>query len=507
MCTRISLSRAQSLSDIGIRYKGNGTYLQSQQSEKRSFKIDLAKYQPGQKLAGVTKLTLNSNVTDASWMNEVLSYALFRDAGVPAPRTAYARVTVTAPGTYDHEYFGLYSLVEDPDSKWAREQFGKKGGMILKPSTRDLFKYEGMDWSKYEQAYDPKSDVSDEQKERFYAFAKLVTEADDAEFARQLPDFLDLDEFARFMAVTVWLSTMDSILAMGQNFVVYLHPKTNRFQFVPWDLDHSFGNFGMTGSQDQRERLSIHHPWVGANRFLERVMNVEALRTLYLAKLAEFQKTIFQPARLQAQVDELAPVLREAVQAEDSAKAARFDKVVAGESVPPAGFGGGGPRPPADQPRPSGPESAAPGAAARPDGGGGAPGGGQNAGPGGPGFRGGFMQPSKPIKKFVEARYASVADQLAGKSEGEQINPFGGGRPGGGGGQLGPGNFLARAIREAADADHDGKVTQAEFTALAAKWYGDWSATVPEGLTEEQLAAGLSKAFPFPRPPGGPPAP
>jgi len=27
------------------------------------------------------------------------------------------------------------------------------------------------------------------------------------------------------MAVTVWLSNMDSILSMGQNFYVYLHPK------------------------------------------------------------------------------------------------------------------------------------------------------------------------------------------------------------------------------------------------------------------------------------------
>ena len=58
----------------------------------------------------------------------------------------------------------------------------------------------------------------------------------------------DLDEFARFMAVTVWLSTMDSILGMGQNFYVYLDPKTHKFQFMPWDLDHSFGQFGMKGS-------------------------------------------------------------------------------------------------------------------------------------------------------------------------------------------------------------------------------------------------------------------
>ena len=56
-------------------------------------KIDLNEYVKGQKLAGITKLNLHSNVTDASWMNEVLSHRLYRDAGVPAPRTAYARST------------------------------------------------------------------------------------------------------------------------------------------------------------------------------------------------------------------------------------------------------------------------------------------------------------------------------------------------------------------------------------------------------------------------------
>ena len=40
--------------------------------------------------------------------------------------------------------------------------------------------------------------------------------------------FLDLDNFSRYMAVTTWLSTLDSILGIGQNYYVYLHPKTGK---------------------------------------------------------------------------------------------------------------------------------------------------------------------------------------------------------------------------------------------------------------------------------------
>src|SRR5204863_4642112 len=114
------------IKDVAVRYKGNGTWMQSRGSPKRSLKVDLNHFVKGQKFAGVSKLNLHNNVTDASWMNEVLSHRLFRDAGVPAPRTAYARVYVTVPGKYNHEFLGLYSMVEDVDHTFVEEKLGAK---------------------------------------------------------------------------------------------------------------------------------------------------------------------------------------------------------------------------------------------------------------------------------------------------------------------------------------------------------------------------------------------
>jgi hypothetical protein len=71
------------LRDVAVRYKGNGTFLESRDSLKRSLKIDLNKYVKNQGLGDVRMLTLQNNVTDASLMNEVLAYRLYRDAGVP----------------------------------------------------------------------------------------------------------------------------------------------------------------------------------------------------------------------------------------------------------------------------------------------------------------------------------------------------------------------------------------------------------------------------------------
>jgi len=83
--------------DIGVRYKGNGTFSNSSGQGKISMKLHLNKYVKGQKLAGLSMLI--SQTTSPTRMDERrMAYKLFRDAGVPAPRVSYARVYITVTG-------------------------------------------------------------------------------------------------------------------------------------------------------------------------------------------------------------------------------------------------------------------------------------------------------------------------------------------------------------------------------------------------------------------------
>jgi spore coat protein CotH len=321
----------------------------------------------------VSQLNLHNCVRDPGSMNETIAYRLFNEGGVPASRTAYAKLFVTVPGKYDHQYFGLYSLVEDVGKDFIQEKLGVEKGALFKPVTPEPFADLGDDWQKYNQTYDPKGEITTEQKNRVIAFAKLVSHADDSEFAKKLPEFLDLENFARYMALTTWLVDMDGILGVGQNYYVYLHPKTHRFMFLPWDQDQTFGQFPRGSTPEQRENLTIHKPWSGESRFLERVFNSDQFKQLYLARMRELNETILKPELIRAQVDQLAPLLRSAVREESPERLAGFDKAAAGEmveiSMGPAGMGG---------------------------------------------------TPVKSIKAFAGPRHQSVEGQLAGKIEGQR---------------------------------------------------------------------------------------
>jgi hypothetical protein len=365
-----------SFTNVGVRIKGNGTFLASLGSYKHPFKVELNHYVKGQRLAGKGTLNFGNLNADFSCLGDALGYEFFRDAGVPAPRTAFARMLLSITGREDHRPLGLYVMAENPDDVWARDRFGQKGTAIFKPVTYELFSDLGTNWSAYSGIYDPKTKITTDQEERLMALARFVAKAPDAAFAAELGNHLDVEEVARYFACETLLSNYDGIYTTGQNFLMYLDPRTQRFGLIPWDLDHSWGEFPFLGTVDQREHASIWHPWVGKNHFLERLFSAPVFKEAYRRELEHLVTTVFVPARLSRRVDELAPVVRPVIAEVSTNRLARFDVAVSSKFY--------------DGPRD----------ARSPD------------------------DPNRPVwqlKRFFANRAASVRDQLDGKSEGLRV--------------------------------------------------------------------------------------
>ena len=419
----------QVFKDAAVRFKGNASYMSSQRGLKRPFKIDLNKFDKKAQFKGLTTLVLNNNIMDASMMRETIAYPLFRAAGLPASRTGYAKVYLTVTGQHDRQYVGLYTLVEYVDEEFLARHFGNGESLLLKPEgMQGGVQYLGENWDRYKERYDAKfGDKGEEGKkarQQLIQFANLVQNGSDEEFKLKISDYLDVDAFVRFLAVNTLIANLDSILAMGHNYYMYLNPNTNKFVFFPWDLDLSFSGFPMGGSAEQQLDLSIDHPHSGSNKLIERLLAMETVKKSYYGHLQTLMKTTFNTEQLEKHIAAAERLIAETIKAEP--------------------------------PQPSG----------------------MMGRPGG-----GVFGRTVSLREFIPRRIESVTAQLNGKSKGFVPQPrmrFGGG-PGGPGGfgppgagpmvVARPGTLEAPPLLKALDTDQSKSLSMSEFSAGAKEFF------------------------------------
>lgn len=320
----------QTVNDVGVRYKGNGTFWMGHHTGKYSFKIDFSEYVKKQEFLGLKKINVNNCVTDPSMLREALSYELFREAGVPASRTGWAEVAISVGDDQKPKEIGLYLIVEQVDKRFLKRVYGSSEGLLVKPSCFGAFLYLGDDWKDYQLAYVPKTDGTPEQAQRMMEFARLVHLADDKEFNARVEDYLDMDEFFSFLAVNVMLSNLDSFLGGTQNYYAYLDPATNKIQLIPWDLDISFGAFSLVGTPQTRRDLSIDQPQIGegSNRVIERVLAIPRFKQAYHERIRQLLDKQFNENKLIGQIDDQADFIRPFVSKQGDGADHRFDAAI-----------------------------------------------------------------------------------------------------------------------------------------------------------------------------------
>jgi putative membrane-bound dehydrogenase-like protein len=370
------IAEGRTYKGVGLRYSGNASYMASAGGLKRSFLIDLER-SDNRDFHGLHAIGLQSGALDPAKAREALAFALFREAGVPAPRTAVAEVTLTVPGRHDKAYLGLYTLVEPVDREFLKDRFHTEKGVLLRPQGLRGLDFLGDDWEKYRGPYRPLAEPSPVEANRLIDFVRLIQQGDDQKFRTEIDSYLDVDRFLRFMALQAMIANADGFFTLGYNYSLFLDPTTNRFIFIPGDQELSFANFLMMGSADQLMDMSVDRPYGGENRLVDRLLAIREVREAHQKLIKELATTVFREDRLLAAAAAIEGVTKAIVEREAAARALRAE--------PPVGFG-------------------PPGAPTAPD-----------------------------LRTFAEKRTASIADQIARKKDGyrPQFNfgPPGGNRP------------------------------------------------------------------------------
>jgi spore coat protein H len=285
--------------DIGLRYKGNFSFLSSSAAApfRANLKVKTDLFDGKSSWDGVETLNFHAGVLDPSLMREALGYALFRAAGVPSSRTAYAEITFNIPGLHTNARGGVYLLIENINKQFLKRALPPGTGLLFKPEgTRGGITSRGESWSQYLPTYRPDREATLQEQKRTMEFANLISQPDVALFRSRIGTYLDVDQFLRYVAVNSFLLNWDSYLTGNHNYYFYLDPKDDKFRFIPWDLDLSAGYSGFGGPADIGEMM---RPFRGDNRLIYWLLDDPAIAENYRGIIKELSKTVFARAELE----------------------------------------------------------------------------------------------------------------------------------------------------------------------------------------------------------------
>jgi len=241
---------------IGIRYKGSiGAFVNCVSGNnwanpsghktctKLSMKLKMNWEDSDAQFYGLKKLQFHSMNLDDSQMRDRLGYWLFREMGVAAPRCVHARLMING------EYVGLFSLVEQIDGRFTRQNWDDGKGNLYKEvwpldsdgNVQNPSNY--LDALKTNEDENPSVDMISN-------FATEIKNADDNQLVEIVEKWMDTDAIISYVVVdrTIrhddgpfhWYCNGNS--CSPHNFYWYENPTENKLHLIPWDLDNAFEN-------------------------------------------------------------------------------------------------------------------------------------------------------------------------------------------------------------------------------------------------------------------------
>jgi spore coat protein CotH len=278
--------------DVGVHLKGSKLGSFRPLEEKPSFTLNFDKFVDGQSFHGMDKVYLNNSVEDPTYVNEDVGGMMFRAAGVPAPRTAHARVELNQAAK------GVYVLKEGFDRAWLKHWFQQSRGNLYEGGAR-------------EDITTPlEKDVGDKSpgREDLEALAKAAQESDPAKRWASLSKTLDIERFVTFAAMEVILWHWDGYCMNVNNYRLYGDPGSGKMVFIPHGMDVLF----------EEPEGPVVPKWQGL--VAQGVMSTPEGKRAYQDKLRALIEKVFRLEDIEARIAVLEKRLQPALSDSERAK-------------------------------------------------------------------------------------------------------------------------------------------------------------------------------------------
>lgn len=244
------------ISPVGIRYKGSvGAFVNCVSGNdwanpsgfktctKLSMKVKINWDGREEKFYQQKKLQFHSQNLDASHMRERLGYYLFREMGVPSPRSVHARLLING------QYVGLFALTEQIDGHFLKHNFKDDDGNLYKEIWP--LNYEGVPYKEWEYIDALKTNEENNPNvDVIKSFGQRIADASFSQARKIVENQMNLEEVLSYIVVDRAIKHDDGPFhwycfgngCSNHNFYIYEAPNDKKLHLIPWDLDNAFEN-------------------------------------------------------------------------------------------------------------------------------------------------------------------------------------------------------------------------------------------------------------------------
>jgi spore coat protein H len=206
--------------NTGFRFKGTNV---SSKTERPSFTLKFNEFITDQRFYGQRKLGFDSSMQDASYLGEPLANELFRSAGIPAPRTTFARLQLNG------KEVGLCVVSEGVNKDFLDRHFDKSKGNLYEGDGTDLTDKLDKD----------SGDNAKDQPDIKALVAAAQSSADQR--WKKLQALVDVERFVTFMAMEVLVGHTNGYALAKGRYRIYKDPGTGLLVFMPHGIEGVFG--------------------------------------------------------------------------------------------------------------------------------------------------------------------------------------------------------------------------------------------------------------------------
>lgn len=305
--------------NVGVRFKGNTSYQQVQNSDKKSFNITMDYLIAGQDLDGYSTLNFNNAFEDASFMREVAYLHQIR-RHIPAARGNFIRLFINGTS------WGIYPNVQQINGDYIEEWFfsndgtrwradrstsgpGGPGGGGWGDGTAGL-NYLGADTATYQPYYTLKSANKPNPWDDLVNVCDVLNTTPLANLETEVSEVLDLDRTLWFLASEIAFSDDDSYVFKGKmDYYLYWDPETQRMTPLEFDgnsvMKSNAVNWGVFYNETK-----VNYP------LLNRLLAVPSIRQRYLAHFRTLLADELNATNFNALIDQYAALIDAGVQAD-----------------------------------------------------------------------------------------------------------------------------------------------------------------------------------------------